>query len=559
MRWARLLALGLALACGPMAGASGQAWISTKIGPFAVYSEANAKETRECAAELEQFRFSLGELLGRRDLTIRPPLELFIVRQPPPDSGPLTTRTGAIALLQGAGSLTPAVRRNVARILLEQNVGRMPPSLEQGLETFLSTTELRGAKVTWGAPPPADQRDANWALVDWLITNPETYGNVRVLLANLENNVDEAVAYQNAVHKTPAEVQREVQAYVASARFQTIDGPSRALSPERDLSLRPVGSDEINLRLADLLNGGSQVRYLAMLNQGIHQAEAEEGLGMLASRGKDAAAAAEYFRKALDDGSKNAVALIEYARLEPNPAKARDALETAVAVDPDSAEAHFLYGQKLSGERKQIEQWRAATRLAPRVQEYWVALAKALQFDQQWSEAAKAWRGAEQAAATPAEREKMIEARLAIEGQRLDFEEAEKKREEEAREADINRLKKQAIAEIRAAEAKVNANSSAVDTTNAVAWDQLDAAGPHVEGQIVRIECTGRAMRLILRTGDGKLFKLDADPSKLAVTDPRGATLACGPQKERPVSVVYSAKRNVRTGVAGDAISVEFR
>ncbi len=533
-------------------GRGAPGWNSTKIGPFLVFSELGVKETRARAAELEQFRFSLGELLGRRDLTIDPPLQLFLFRQPRTDAPPVTTRTGAIALVQGDGALTAENRKALARILLDRNIGRMPAAVEQGLETFLSTTELQGAKVVWGATPPEAQRDANWAMIDWLVTNPDTYGSFRVLLANIEKSVDEDVAYRNALHKSRSEVEREVQAYVRGGQFRTIDGPSRPLSPERDLAIRAVDPDDVTLHLADLLDAQSEQRYKALLASGKNRAEAEEGLGFLYARRNDLPRAAEFFSKAIAEGSKNAYAMVEYARIEPDEAKARAALEKAVAADPNSAEAHFFLGRKLADPAKQIEQWNAAVKLAPRRQEYWVALAQALAAQKQWPEASKAWRGAEQAAATPEEREKMMAARLAIEEQRLDFEDAEHRRKQDEETRETNRLKQNAIAEIRAAEAKVNQGSDPDAGVNAVPWDQLDGAEQHVDGQMVRVECVGRAQRIWVRTADGKLIKLNAGAAGLP-------KLTCGAQPERGVSVAYSAKPNARTGVAGDMTSLQYR
>ena len=543
--------IGAPLFGAPIFGAS---WISIKTGPFVVFSEGAPKETRERAAELEQFRFSLGELLGRHDLAIHPALQVFLFNQPPADSNERRTRTGAIALLQSIGPLTFETRRRVAHLLLDENVGRMPDSLERGLETFLSTTEVHGAKVNWGAPPPIERRDANWALVDWLVTNPETYGNMRVLLANLETHVEEGVAYRNALHQSRAEVEREVDSYLKAGHFRTIDGPSRPLSPERDLAVRTVTPDDLALHLADLLDNQSEQRYQAVLQSGVHKAEAEEGLALLALQRKDLPAASDLLKRALADGSKNAVAMVAYARLEPDPAKAQSILEAAVQADPNSAEAHFLIGQKLTEQAKQIQEWTLAAKLAPRNPEYWAALAQAFVNQKRWVEASNAFRNAEQAATTDDERDKLMEARMAIEGQRLDSEDAQRRAEKEAQEREIRRLKDQTIAELRSAEAKVNAGRSPADSANAVPWDQLDGAQPlTMEAQLIRVECVAGAKRVVLRTPDGKLLKLNSIPGK------KDLPLTCGAQTDRPVTIAYNAKPNAKTGVAGDLVSIDPR
>ncbi len=525
-------------------------WITTKVGPFAVYSEANAKETRQCAAELEQMRFSLGELLGRHDLTVRPQLHLYIFRNSPVEPFPGVSRTGAIVFVQGSAALTQENRKSLARILLEQNIGRMPEALEKGLQSFLSTTQINGAKVTWGAPPAVQERTPEWNLVHWLITNPDTYGNVRVLLSNMENGVAEDVAYQNAFHRSKDSLEKEVKVRSEKGSFSTIDAPSRPLSPERDLMIRPLENNDALLHLADLLNQNSEERYRTLLAAGVHKVEAEEGLAMLATRQNDAGSASRYMEAALAGGSKNGFAIVECARVEKDLAKRRSILEKAIEADPNFAEAHFLLAQQIENAAKKTEQLSIVVKLAPRREDAWVALAEALQGQQRWSEAAKAWRGAEQAASSTEEQHKLLAKRMAIEGERLDFEEAERRRDREAQERETNRLKQQAIAEVRAAEARIKPDPSA-STANVIPWDQLSSNSLHAEGQMLRVECAGHRRRIVIRQANGKLLRLNVDTEKISVE--------CGPQQQRPVSVDYEAKANARTGVDGNAVVIVFR
>ena len=73
--------------------------------------------------------------------------------------------------------------------------------------------------------------------------------------------------------------------------------------------------------------------------------------------------------------------------------------------------------------RKRLAHWKAAAERNPRNPAYWKALAECYLADHNYSEAAKAWtRRREQAATDPAERERMHQARIAIEQQRLDYE-----------------------------------------------------------------------------------------------------------------------------------------
>lgn len=521
-----------------------------------VFSEAGSRSAKESAAELEQFRFSLGELLGKHNLALHPPAQIFQFRsKTEPSSEPLKTRTGAAAFKISEGGVPPWVRRQVTRLLLQENVGRLPPKLERGLETFLSTTEVSGAKVTWGLPPEPNERDADWALVEWFVTRPETYGKFRVFLGNLVAGVDEEVAFRNSVGQSREQVEPQVIAFLRAGDFHTIDGPSRALSPERDLVGREVSQADMNLHLADLLDSSSEGLYDAMLQSGTHQVEAYEGLAMLSARNNEPEKASKFLRRAIEGGSKNAAAMVAYARVEPDAAKAREVLEKAVAADPNSAEAHFLLGSQLEKPAQRIEQYTIATKLAPRELDYWVALARLLAEQKRWTEAAKAWAGAEQASATAEEREKMLQARLSIEGQRLDFENSERRNAELARKAEMDRLKQQALAELHAAEAKVNQGRTDA-SSNAIPWDQIDSASNHLEGTLVQVDCVGKQLRLVIRGSDGKLTKLSGGFDAKGAGDP---DLACGSRKERLVTVDYNPKPNARTGTAGEIVAIAFR
>jgi hypothetical protein len=392
--------------------------------------------------------------------------------------------------------------------------------------------------------------------VEWLVTSGASYGQFRVLLANLEQNVDPDVAFRNAIGKSPEAVHSEVAAFLRAGVFPTIDGPSRPLSAARDFVVRERDADEMNLRLADLLLADASSRYQDMLNAGLHKTEAQEGLALLDARAGDKKGAALLLKEAVAGGSKNATALIAYAKIEPDPDRSRASLEQAVAADPNSAEAHFLLAAKLADPAKQYEQYSLATKLAPREQPYWVALANVLMQMKQWTAASKAWRGAEQAATTSEEREKMMSQRLAIDGQRLDDEEAQHRKEEEARQAEIKRLKDQARAELRAAEDKVN-HGSAPDA-NAVPWDQINSPTLHADGQMIRVDCAGKTARmLVVKTADGKLLKLNVNMGNISFKN-QVTPLVCGAQ-DYPVGIDYVAKANARTGAVGDVAVIEIR
>src|SRR5262249_12909030 len=138
-----------------------------------------------------------------------------------------------------------------------------------------------------------------------------------------------------------------------------------------------------------------------------------------------------------------------------------------------------------------------ATERAPRESSYWKALAECYLADHNYAEASKAWRGGEQAAIDPAERQRMHEARMAIEQQRLDYEEAEKRRQAEEEARDLDRLKAQARAEVHALEAKANANGPKHDP-NAVPWWNGPTPSATLTGALKQVDCLGKQARLVI-------------------------------------------------------------
>jgi hypothetical protein len=209
--------------------------------------------------------------------------------------------------------------------------------------------------------------------------------------------------------------------------------------------------------------------------------------------------------------------------------------------------------------RKRLAHWKAAAERNPREASYWQALADCYLADHNYAEAAKAWKQGEQAATDPSLREKMRAARASIEQQRLDYEAEEKRRtaEEEAR--DLEKLKAQARAEVKALEAKYNKGASKSDAPVVPWWD-----GPkpdqHVTGSLKQVDCLGTQARLTMTTEAGATLKLLVpDARQVVITGGGEQSLGCGAQKARRASIAYFARKNARLGTAGEVATIEFQ
>jgi hypothetical protein len=389
------------------------------------------------------------------------------------------------------------------------------------------------------------------------VAAPEYFGKLRVLLYNLRKGVDDDPAYHNAFGKSAAEVEAQARQHFASRQFPTTTISSRPMAPD-DFHEKPISDTDVRLARADLLAGSqSAAEYQSLLRDHLKIPESEEGLGLLALRDHHDSEARAHFSAAMEAGAKSPRCFIEYARLEPDNEKARQALLRAAGINPKLDEPFAMLAVRDTDPRQRLADWKNAAERNPRNAAYWQALAECYLADRNFAEAAKAWREAEQAAADPAKREQMRQARLAVEGQRLDYEAAEKQRraDEEARE--IAQLQANARAELHAAEAKINGNAKP-DPKAVPWWDGAQPTGK-INGTLKQVDCLGKQARLVVEGADHKTVKLLVDPAQVFVAGGGQLNLGCGVQKPRRVAIEYFPKPNAKLSTAGDVATIEFQ
>jgi len=197
----------------------------------------------------------------------------------------------------------------------------------------------------------------------------------------------------------------------------------------------------------------------------------------------------------------------------------------------------------------------------PRSTDCWVRLAHADEEAHHFDEAVKAWVTAENSVSDEARREELHQKALASEAERTDFEVAERKKEDEERQADLDRVKNATLAEIHAAEAQANAKLGDESAEGAVSWSDLTRGDATAEGTLNSVECVGRQTRLVVQTSDGPV-RIAADLDRIAFEGRVTATkLACGAQDPaRKVIVHYNRGSGKRAaGVSGQAVAIDFR
>ena len=536
-------------------------WVKFTRGPLEVITDAGARSGRETMVRFEQFRAALGQIVGEDDLQAPLPLRIFLFKNAKgwTSAAPLTEGRGHFCIvLSEKSALTPEIYSELTRLFLKSNTTQMPPAFERGLIAFFSTFEVNGIRITAGKPPA--KPDLDWARIHLMVADPDYYGKIRVLLYNLRHGVAEDPAYRNAFGKSAAEVEAAASQHFAAGNFQTTRLPSRPMA-EGDFPERQVSATEIALARGDLLMGApSAAEYRKLLAGHEKVAEAEEGLGLLALGERRTDEARRNFAAAMEAGSTSARCYIEYAKLEPDSAKAEQALLKAAGINPKLDEPFALLAKRDTDPRKRLMHWKAAAERDPRNALYWRALAETYLADHNYGEAAKAWRSGEQAATDPAERDRMRQARMIIEQQRLDYEEAEKRREAEEKARETDRLKTEARAQLHQAEARFSDGAPAAGGKAVPWWEGPKPAG-RVSGTLKQVDCLPKQQaRLSIEDAAHKMVKLlVADPAKVVYTGNGEVSLGCGAQKARRITVEYFPKTNARLATAGEVATIEFQ
>jgi hypothetical protein len=547
----RLLALFLvALA----AASARDHWIEIRSGPFQILSNAGDRPAREVLNQLEQVRYLVGTALGKPDLVTTWPIRVVLLKNGQPSPLALTrdTYTGALV----AKSPIPRLwLRDCVRLLIEANARRMPAGIESGLEDFYSTVEANGTLLTLGRPLLPAERNLNWARIDLLATDESFYGKLRVMLYNLQQGADPDPSFRNAFGKTPAEIDKQAAAFLVAGNFTPVTVGGKPLDPRRDFDVEDAEPPLPDVALADLKP--SRAAYEALLAAA--PAEAHEGLGLVALKAGRTEEARKEFAASAAASSTSARLWVELARLDPS--QARAALEKAASLNPAWAEPHVQLAVLEADPSKKLQELTLAAQLEPRSAARWRALAEFNLAHNRYPQAAKAWAAAENASLDDAERAEIRKARRAIEQQRLDFEAAERKRQEEERLREIQKVKDAAMARIREAEARANAGAPAAPPDRQIVdmW-QGPAPKGKAYGRLTAILCTGRLKRLVIEGEDGKVTRLlIRDPGKVTLMGDGSLALACGPlQPPRPVTVEFFPKTDAKLDTAGEVATIDY-
>ncbi len=516
--------------------------------PFEVASAAGVKPAREVMNQFLQLRWYLGSLLDKPDMASVFPIRIVVVKEKQAGEYPAALALGrnAYTAAVAGSSVSPALMRDVATVLLHSNAGRMPDIVENGLLALVSTLHGAGPRITLGEPPQGAARDLDWARMRLLAVNPDYAGKLRVMLVNLQHGIELGPSCRNAFGKNLADIEPEARAALSgSVEPAMVSG--MPLSPERDLIPKDLEGELPQLFLADL-------RSTAAAYTGLQSQEAGDGRA-LAEKTEAA------LQAAIAKGSKNARVYVEFAKRSQNEARKREALQSASQLNPHWAEPELMLAALETDPLLQMQHLRLATSRDPRNPAAWQQLARVEMRLNHFQESDKAWGAAERATGSEADRERIRAARAAIEDQRLAQEAAERRRVEEQKQREIQDLKNQALERIRVAEMKANKGKPPLDPNQKVEeWWDGPKAGATLKGTLERVDCLKGPVRITIASAGHKLTRLlIPDPGQLTTGGSGERTFACGLQRPpRPVTVEYNPKRDPKYNTTGEAVSLEF-
>jgi hypothetical protein len=533
-------------------------WVQILGAPFRVYSDAGDQNAREIFSQLEEFRTTFSMATGVQDPKLVWPLAVVAVRHEG-DAGPALPapslgRDALFVTVPAKRPLPPELFERLARMLADQNLRPLPAEEDAGLVAMLSGYSSASVHVTIH-PPDAAGRTRDWGRIYHLFANPVTRDQLGVYLSNLMQGADRGTAYRNAFRRSGKDMEAELDLFLHSAVFPDIVFSGRPLSPIRDYRIASLEQDDASLLRADLMLARGDTGVAAAYAK-LSGATAEEGRGLAALAAHDTATARREFAAAMKNNSKNARTYYEAALLDGSTPQAREEFVAAMQRNPRWVAPLLGLANIETTPAEKVKWLDKAASLTPRDAALWRKLAETAISAQEYGIADRAWIGAMRATPDPAARQRLEAAREQMSSARADAQEQQRKREEAAKTADLERVKEETMAEIHAAEQAANRAMNPGGeklTTQPVPYSSLEGNTAKISGTLIQVVCQGKAMTLVVRCDDGSVSRLLVDdPSALAAPDGT-PLLQCGPVKPpRRIAV------ELRPGKRPQVLTVEF-
>jgi Flp pilus assembly protein TadD len=403
----------LARSAAPALPAPDEEWIEVHTASFTLFSNAGEIRARQFGADLEQLRDALAQLSPGLALSSPAPTYIYVFRSSRAFQAYQRTYNGRpldsdgyflgrqLANYMAVNGDQPGDERAIIyheylHYVMHNSYATLPLWLHEGMAEYYSTFEVGKDEARIGLPVAAHLRwlrqhtaiplatlfavdehspeynessrrggfyAESWALVHYLISgNPARRQQASEYLRLAQAGTPPDQLFAKAFGTDTAALERELHTYIQNRLFDPIRLPLR---PDANLAMevKPMARADVLFRLGDLLaNLGDEYRaaaeehFRAALAAQPEHGSALGGLGFLAERAGDPAAARPYYEKAAKLAPDDVAAQFRYASNlldDPGPDSlrlARAALARAVAVEPDFGEAWARLGYTYQAE-----------------------------------------------------------------------------------------------------------------------------------------------------------------------------------------------------------------
>src|ERR1700724_3121055 len=223
-------------------------WVYLRSDGFELFTDATGRAGRTMLVRLEQFCYALGKILGKAELGVTPPAQVYLFKTEKEAAqynagGAIQTGREHVSIIMTTDGPSEDFQRRLAKLLIESNTDRMPGDLERGLIALFSTLEVTGIRITVGKPVSTGERNTDWARMHLLTVYPQYYGKLPILFYNLQKGAEDDPAYRNAFSKSKPEIETAVERYRALGNFSPTSLSSRPMSAEHDFPDKPVEPD----------------------------------------------------------------------------------------------------------------------------------------------------------------------------------------------------------------------------------------------------------------------------------------------------------------------------
>ncbi|HEX3741063.1 MAG TPA: tetratricopeptide repeat protein [Terriglobales bacterium] len=616
-RWPYLLPLALALALfAPVSTvASESQWLEVDSPHFSVVTDAGEKRGREVAQRFEQMRSVFSTLLTKAHVNLPIPLQIVAFRnskelrqvvplwhgKPIQVAGLFQGGQDRCFIMLDMSVENPwtVVFHEYAHQLMNGNLtAQVDPWFQEGFAEYFSTIEVDGKQARVGKIPDYDyqilQQMGMMRVADLFRVqqNSATYnesGDHRTtfyaessmvvhylydngLLPKLATyftlKIDKGVPVDQAIQQSfgmsAAQFDKELRSYLTSGRFKYYAIPSPAEIVKANYTAKPLTQYDSGAVIADIhlhsmdYHEKAAAEFQEILKGDPNNAAAARGLGYAYLQARNFDGAAEYFKRAAQEDSKDPRVHYYSAMLMSREGSFTDGsnlpdvvkeLQTAISLDPTFADAYMLlaFAQARSGDPKSgLTTMQKAVALNPQNEQYRFNLAQMYLNNQQADEAVAILEVLSRSS------DQMVAMKAA-----QSLEQAREFKESMEAHSHLENSSTESLSEVSPQLRK----ASAPDDASAVSPQQKDAAIElpqqnnvrFIKGTVTSVDCSAQPAALVSVLSAGKTFNISVPDSKHVLLI--GADAFSCAWKKQKVAINY----RVTGDTAGEAISIEVQ